>query len=245
MSVTDLLWRFPSVQMAWRNLGRNRVRTALAALGIIIGVVAISSLGIAGVALQQQATTDLGSLTNEVSISAGPDSTTDGVTDEQVEEIRSLAGDAAVVPQKSNATTLSARDGTEAFVSVTAVRQASALYTVSAGDSPDRLESGALLTGSTAERLGIELGDPVEYDGRLYRVRGLVESSTGFGGGSELVVPLSALAACVRSGWSSIPTLPGAGPNSFARQLARSVRQLVNPAPAAFGPVTPPRRQPR
>ncbi|MFD1600769.1 ABC transporter permease [Halobellus rarus] len=194
MSVTDLLWRFPSVQMAWRNLGRNRVRTALAALGIIIGVVAISSLGIAGVALQQQATTDLGSLTNEVSISAGPDSTADGVTDDQVEEIRSLAGDAAVVPQKSNATTLSARDGTEAFVRVTAVRQASALYTVSAGDSPDRLESGALLTGGTAERLGIELGDPVEYDGRLYRVRGLVESSTGFGGGSELVVPLSALA---------------------------------------------------
>nr|WP_305882842.1 ABC transporter permease [Halobellus rarus] len=180
--------------MAWRNLGRNRVRTALAALGIIIGVVAISSLGIAGVALQQQATTDLGSLTNEVSISAGPDSTADGVTDDQVEEIRSLAGDAAVVPQKSNATTLSARDGTEAFVRVTAVRQASALYTVSAGDSPDRLESGALLTGGTAERLGIELGDPVEYDGRLYRVRGLVESSTGFGGGSELVVPLSALA---------------------------------------------------
>ncbi|SEF54416.1 ABC transporter permease [Halobellus limi] len=195
MSVTDLLWRFPSVQMAWRNLGRNRVRTALAALGIIIGVVAISSLGIAGVALQQQATTDLGSLTNEVSVSSGTDSTTDGVTDDQVEEIRSLAGDAAVVPQKSNATTLSARDGSEAFVSVTAVTRASALYTVSAGDSPDRLESGALLTAGTAERLGIELGDPVEYDGRLYRVRGLVESSTGFGGGSELVVPLSALAA--------------------------------------------------
>ena len=194
MSVTDLLWRFPSVQMAWRNLGRNRVRTALAALGIVIGVIAISSLGIAGVALQQQATTDLGSLTNEVSVSSGTDSTTDGVTDDQVEEIRSLAGDAPVVPQKSNATTLSARDGEEVFVSVTALTQASALYTVSAGDSPDRLESGALLTNSTAGQLGIELGDPVEYDGRLYRVRGLIESSGGFGGGgSELVVPLSAL----------------------------------------------------
>ena len=72
--ISSLLWRFPSAQMAWRNLGRNRVRTALAALGILIGVVAIASLGITGAALQQQATADLGSLANEVTFSSGADS---------------------------------------------------------------------------------------------------------------------------------------------------------------------------
>ena len=178
--------------MAWRNLGRNRVRTALATLGIVIGVVAISSLGIAGVALQQQATADLGSLGNEVTVSSGADSDTDGVTDDQVEAIRSVV-DAPVVPEKTNQTTLSSRDGDEVFVSVTGVTNADALYSVSAGDSPERLRSGALLTNETAMRLGIELGDPVTYDGRLYRVQGIVESDGGFGGGSELVVPISAL----------------------------------------------------
>ena len=195
MSITSALWRFPSVQMAWRNLGRNRVRTALAALGIVIGVVAIASLGIAGVALQQQATANLGTLADEVTVTAGEDSTTEGVTEEQVEEIRSLAGDAAVVPKKSNRTTLTSRDGQEARVSVTALTEASALYDVSTGDNPDRLQSGALLTNSTATQLGLEIGDPVEYDGRLYRIRGLIESQSGFGGGgNELVLPLSALA---------------------------------------------------
>lgn len=195
MSITDALWRFPSVQMAWRNLGRNRVRTALATLGIVIGVVAIASLGIAGVALQQQATANLGTLADEVTVTAGEDSTTEGVTEEQVEEIRSLAGDAAVVPKKSNRTTLTSRDGQEARVSVTALTEASALYDVSTGDNPDRLQSGALLTNSTATQLGLEIGDPVEYDGRLYRIRGLIESQSGFGGGgNELVLPLSALA---------------------------------------------------
>jgi putative ABC transport system permease protein len=189
----DLLWRFPSLGMAWRNLGRNRVRTALATLGIVIGVVAIASLGIAGVALQQQATTDLGSLANEVTIRAGSDSDSDGVTDEQVEAIRSVVGDAPVVPERTNSTTLSSRDGEEAFVSVTGVSNADALYSVSEGDAPERLRSGALLTADTARRLGIELGDPVTYDDRLYRVRGIVESDGGFGGGSELVVPLSAV----------------------------------------------------
>jgi len=191
--ITDLVWRFPSVVMAWRNLGRNRVRTALATLGIVIGVVAIASLGIAGVALQQQATTDLGSLANEVTVSSGTDSDTDGVTDEQVDAIRSVVADAPVVPEKTNSTTLSSRDGEEAFVSVTGVTNADALYTVSVGDSPERLRSGALLTNETARRLGIELGDPVSYDGRLYRVRGIVESDGGFGGGRELVLPIAAL----------------------------------------------------
>ncbi len=191
--ITDLVWRFPSFGMAWRNLGRNRVRTALATLGIVIGVVAIASLGIAGVALQQQATTDLGSLANEVTVRSGADSDTDGVTDEQVEAIRSVVADAPVVPEKTNSTTLSSRDGEETFVSVTGVTNADALYTVSAGDSPERLRSGALLTNGTARRLGIELGDPVTYDGRLYRVQGIIESEDGFGGGNELVVPISAL----------------------------------------------------
>jgi putative ABC transport system permease protein len=179
--------------MAWRNLGRNRIRTALATLGIVIGVVAIASLGIAGVALQEQATSDLGSLGSDVTVRSGADSETDGVTNEQVDAIRSVVTDAPVVPQKTNSTTLSSRDGEEAFVNVVGVTNAAALYTASAGESPERLRSGALLTNETARRLGVELGDPVTYDGRLYRVQGLIESSSGFGGGSELVVPVSAL----------------------------------------------------
>ncbi|SFS10521.1 putative ABC transport system permease protein [Halomicrobium zhouii] len=194
MSVADVLWRFPSALMAWRNLGRNRVRTGLAALGIVIGVIAIASLGMAGAAIQQQATTDLGGLASEVTVRIGEDSETDGLTDDQVAEMRAIAGDAPVVPQKTNSTRLTSRSGEEVFVSVTAVEQANVLYNVTTGDSPDRLESGALISASTAEQLGLEIGDPVEYDGRLYRIRGLIGSSQGFGGGgNELVLPLSAL----------------------------------------------------
>ena len=194
MSVADLLWRFPSALMAWRNLGRNRVRTGLAALGIVIGVIAIASLGMAGAAIQQQAATDLGGLASEVTVIAGEDSEQDGLTDDQVAEMRAIAGDAPVVPQKSNATRLTSRSGEEVFVSVTGVEQASVLYNVSQGDAPDRLESGALISASTAEQLELEIGDPVEYDGRLYRIRGIIESDGGFGGGgNELVLPLSAL----------------------------------------------------
>ncbi|WP_459193278.1 ABC transporter permease [Halosimplex sp. J119] len=182
--------------MAWRNLGRNQMRTGLAALGIVIGVIAIASLGMAGAALQQQATSNLGDLTNEVTVSSGQDSTTEGVTADQVSTIRGMADDAVVVPQRSDQTTVSSRNGGETRVSVTAVTQASELYNVTTGEAPDRLESGALISNSTAVALGLGIGDPVEYDGHLYRIQGLVESEGGFGpgGGNELVVPLSAIA---------------------------------------------------
>ena len=187
------LRRFPSVQMAWRNLGRNRVRTALAALGIVIGVVAIASLGIAGTAIQQQATADLGSLTNEVTVSAGADSDEDHVTEAQLDEIRGLVTDAEVVPQRTDAATISSR-GQSARVSVTAVSDPRPLYEVSSGEVPTQLQNGALLTNETARQLGLEIGDPIEYDGGVYRIRGLIESESGFGpGGNELVVPLSAI----------------------------------------------------
>jgi putative ABC transport system permease protein len=187
------LRRFPSVQMAWRNLGRNRVRTALAALGIVIGVVAIASLGIAGTAIQQQATADLGSLTNEVTVSAGADSDEDHVTEAQLDEIRGLVTNAEVVPQRTDAATVSSR-GQSVRVSVTAVADPRPLYEVSSGEIPTQLQNGALLTNETARQLGLEIGDPIEYDGGVYRIRGLIESESGFGpGGNELVVPLSAI----------------------------------------------------
>ena len=195
MSIADLLWRVPSVQMAWRNLGRNRVRTALATLGIVIGVVAIASLGIAGVALQQQATSDLGDLSDEVTVTPGEDATEDGITDDQVGDIRSLAPGSTVVPQKSNLTTLTARNGNERRVQVTGVANADALYSLTTGPAPERLQSGALVSNATARILGLERGDPIEYDGRLYRIEGVIESTEGLGGGhNELVLPPSALA---------------------------------------------------
>ena len=195
MAIPDFLWRFPSALMAWRNLGRNRLRTILAALGIVIGVISICSLGIATVAIQQQATSQLGSIGDEVTIRSGGDSTTRGVTEDQVETIRRLVDDATVVPQKRNSTVITARSGREMRMSVIGVRNASALYNLTSGDAPERLATGALISRSTASTLGLEKGDPVEYDGQLYRIEGFIaQEGPSYGRGGELVLPPSALA---------------------------------------------------
>jgi putative ABC transport system permease protein len=216
MTVTSSLRRFPSVLMAWRNLGRNRIRTALAMLGIVIGVMAIVSLGMTGVALEQQATSNLGNLANEVTVSPGEDIETDGITDEQVATIRDVAPATTVIPQKSNATELTARNGAEANVQVTGVTNPAPLYDIASGDDPTRLQTGALISASTAEQLGLQLGDPVEYDGQIYRIRGFIAAESGFGpsGGGQLVLPESALSE--QEYYSSVTVIAASGEASAA-----------------------------
>jgi putative ABC transport system permease protein len=227
MSKRHPLRRFPSALMAWRNLGRNRIRTALATLGILIGVVSIASLGMATAAIQQQATANLEGLSNEVIISPGPDNPTDGISADQVDDIERLAGDATVVPERSNVTTLSARNGAETRISVTALTKADALYNVSQGRISNRLQSGALLSQAEASRLGIEVGDPITYDGQLYRVQGILSSSQGLGGQARvLVLPLSAMDE--QNYYDSVTVLTT--PDQSVEPLTTDIRSSFNTA---------------
>ncbi len=222
--IAPLLRQMPSVLMAWRNLGRNRIRTALATLGIVIGVIAIAGLGMTGVALQQQATSNLGGLTNQVSVTSGADSPEDGVTTAQAADIRNLVVDAEVVPQRSDRTTLSTRRGAERVVGVTALSEANVLYDSARGAAPSRLRAGALVGQEVATDLGLEVGDPVEYDGTLYRIQGIVTPQQGFGGGAGLVVPLSALDD--ETTYDSVTVVAGSG--SQAASIADAIDAEFN-----------------
>ena len=232
--IAPFLRRTPSVLMAWRNLGRNRIRTALATLGIVIGVIAIAGLGMTGVALQQQATSNLGGLTNQVSVTSGADSPEDGVTTAQVADIRNLVVDAEVVPQRTDRTTLSTRSGAEQVVSVTALSEASVLYDPVRGATPDRLRAGALIGQETATRLNLEVGDPVEYDDALYRIQGIVTPQQGFGGGAGLVLPQSALDE--EPTYDSVTVVATSG--SQARAIADAIDAEFNEADEQIVSVT-------
>ena len=135
------------------------------------------------------------SLTDQAIVSPGEDIDTDGITNKQAETIRDIVPATTVIPKKTNSTELSARNGEEANVQVTGLTNPAPLYDISVGDEPARLETGALISESTAQTLGLEIGDPIQYDGQLFRVRGFIASESGFGpdGGGELVLPLSAL----------------------------------------------------
>ena len=224
MNLDSVLWRYPSVLMAWRNLGRNRVRTGLAALGIVIGVVAIASLGMAGASIQYSTTQELGGLANQITVSPGEESLQPGITESQVRDMEQLVANADVVPQKQGRTTISA-NGEAELVGVTGVTQASALYEAESGEVPSQLRSGALVSANTAEEFGLEIGDPIKYDGELYRIRGILSSGGGgFGGSPSVVLPVSALSD--QEYYSSVTIIAVDG--QAAREIADRIEGQLN-----------------
>ncbi|MDD1661610.1 MAG: ABC transporter permease, partial [Methanomicrobiales archaeon] len=168
------------LDIAWRNLRLRWVRSLLAVVGIIIGVTAISSMGMLGNGLALSVSDNsLTSAGNTIvvtpHVSSEPGSVTDGgsglrITVRQVEEIRRAAGANSVVPIHTGAERITI--GTEAKTVV--------LYAMDPADIPVLLvkETGAYLRYGTGAMVGRRLAGENNL---------LVGDTLGIGTGNERV----------------------------------------------------------
>lgn len=162
--------RAPAVRLAVRNLNRNRVRSVLAALGIVIGVLAIATLGVFGNVLQLAATDSFGGIGNQVVVSPNADAGVESLSERDVQAIRRAAdGRGVAVPLTSGGGLVRANDASTA-AQLYGTDDPGALFDASEGAVPPRLRSGALVGSAVAESLGVGVGDTVEVDGNRYRV---------------------------------------------------------------------------
>ena len=90
------------LQLAKRNLKRQTFRTVLAAIGIIIGVIAISSMGILGNSLKMSVTDSFGDIGDKLLIYPAPGE--DGVTEKQISQMKKVDGIDAIIPAYSTVT---------------------------------------------------------------------------------------------------------------------------------------------
>jgi putative ABC transport system permease protein len=224
----------PALRMAWLNLWRNRLRTGLATLGVVIGVVAIAAIGITGTALQFGATQQLGDLSNTVTVFPGEENTDGVITDAQVNAIERAAPGATVVPQRSESMPVASRSESRR-VTVEATANPAALYTASEGTIPLPMRSGVLLSEEMAAELGVELGQTVSIGGRSYRIVAILEPTGGFGpGGVSVVLPPDAID---RDGYDQVTVVAADGED--AQRLAGAIPEAVNQREEAVDTFTP------
>ncbi|WP_336135085.1 ABC transporter permease [Natronomonas amylolytica] len=162
---------FPAVLMAIRNLERNRLRSVLAALGIVIGVLAIATLGIFGNVLQLAAVESLGGLGNQVIVSPAEDGGGESLTARDIAEIeRATEGRGTAVPILTNGASVEGTGGASGFATIYGTDQPAELFSAEAGRMPERHRQGALVGSSLADELGVQVGSVVEISGNSYRV---------------------------------------------------------------------------
>ncbi len=221
-----VLARFPSVLMARRNLSRNRLRSGLAALGIVIGVLAIATLGIFGNVLQLSATNELGGIGNQVIVSPNEDAGRGTLSPRDVATVERVAeGRGTAVPLVTDGAIVRAPNG-ETFAQLYGLDRPRALFTAREGRVPEFHRQGALVGESVADRLGVQPGSAVEIEGQRFRVIAVLAETDDISPiqpSNAVVLPRDAFA---QSAPSQVVVQAGSGED--ASYVAGTVRERLN-----------------
>jgi len=210
--------------MARRNLSRNRIRSALAALGIVIGVLAIASLGIFGTTLRAGTAAQLGDIGNEISVTPNQQAGVRNLTDRDVADIRRVA-EGVVVPVESDTVTIE-RGRTRSIVAAYGIENPAALYEATDGRVPDRLRRGVLVGSAIGDRFDLVAGNTIAIDGRTYRVTAVLQEQSGItllNPNNAVVVPPGAIPGDTYS-----QVVVRAATGAAANRSAESIRETLN-----------------
>jgi len=221
--------RFPALLMARRNIGRTKIRSILAALGIVIGVIAIASLGMFGLTLRYNIQQNLGDIGNQVQVSPASDDSGRLATfsERDIRDIERVAGpDATVVPQKQRFIPVALDRGEPENRIVRGIARPSEIYEARSGSIPDPYRSGALVGATLAEENDLEPGSTITVDGSTVRVLAVLEASQGLGFsnvGDSVILPANRLGD---RGWDQVTITTES--STRANQTAVALREELN-----------------
>ena len=218
--------RFPAVSLATRNLSRQRLRAGLAALGIVIGVFAVVTLGLLGNALSAAATEELGGLGDQVIVSPAENSGEETLDSRDVDAIQRAAdGRGTVVPLQVTGATVRA-GGSQRVAQVYGAGNPQALFGNGSGVVPSSHRQGAIVGSDLAADLSLRPGSTITVEGNNYRVVEVlppVESISPLQADSAVILPPEEFAT---EGVSQV--VVRADSSEDARAIAGGVRQQLN-----------------
>ncbi len=217
--------RLPAVLMARRNLSRHRLRSALACLGICIGVLAIASLGIFGNVLALSADDAIGDIGNQIVITPNADEGVEELTARDVAAIERVAGDAGVAPLKTDGAQLS-RGSESTFATVYGIDRPGEVYVADEGRLPDRHRQGAILGADVAETLDADAGSVVTVEGTDLRVVAVLEPTEGFTPAAPDGAVLLPESAFPGTGYDQVIVEADSG--AEAAVIAEAIRETLN-----------------
>ncbi len=180
MKVADPLKNNMYAELAKRNLKRQSIRTILAAIGIIIGVIAISSMGILGNTMKLSVTDSFADVGDKLMIYPAPGE--ESITEKQIDQIRKVAGIDEIIPLRSHGDRVEYKNE-ESFASVYDIKE-EGLESLAELEEGRYFKSGStdcVVGSNIAENLEISVGSKIVIDDSKLRVVGILkERGLGF-----------------------------------------------------------------
>ncbi|WP_406658230.1 ABC transporter permease [Methanolobus sp. ZRKC2] len=180
MKIADPLKDNMYAELAKRNLKRQSVRTILAAIGIIIGVIAISSMGILGNTMKLSVTDSFADIGDKLMVYPAPGE--ESISEKQIDQIRKVAGIDEIIPLRSHGELIEYKNK-KSFGSVYDIEE-SGLANLAELEEGRFFKSGStdcVVGSSTAENLEVTIGSKIVVDDSKLRVVGILkERGLGF-----------------------------------------------------------------
>ncbi len=171
-------------ELAKRNLKRQSIRTILAAIGIIIGVIAISSMGILGNSLKLSVTDSFADIGDKLIVSPAPGE--DSITHRQIDQMEKVGNIESIIPVSSSGEIIEYRKSgaeVQSYISVYDIEKEGLEKLVELEDGrffkPGSTD--CVVGSSVAENLELATGKKIEIDETKLRVVGILkERGLGF-----------------------------------------------------------------
>ncbi|MCW7076369.1 MAG: ABC transporter permease [Candidatus Syntrophoarchaeum sp.] len=162
------------LKLARRNLSRHRFRSILAIVGIIIGVIAISSLGILGNSIKLSVTDSFGDIGNEIIVYPDYESGWSNLTKKEFNAIRKTTGVDVTIPVSQSSSQIQfGKDSTFTTVYGVDAIDMKALLELSSG----QFQSGSrcVIGGVLADSFDLKHGDTVNLEGSSFKISGILK----------------------------------------------------------------------
>jgi putative ABC transport system permease protein len=217
---------FPAALMARRNLTRTKMRSLLASLGIVIGVVAIASLGMFGVALQYSFTQNLGDVGNQLTVYPNSGENVTELTERDIRAIRREASATATIsPVMTRVEPVSYNRGDPVRETIYGVENPGELYEAQEGRvSPFR--TGALVGASVADEHDLHPGSQITVNGTNVRVQAVLEEGDPFSSTNPDNRVIMSTNSFNQRGYSEVYVMESTG--TAANETAMGIRESLN-----------------
>ncbi len=162
------------LELARRNLGRAKVRSLLAVVGILIGVMAVGSIGIFGESLKAAVLENFENLATELVVSPNYQEGYRYIDAKDAERIEKIPGVKSAVPIRSDALEVEYR-GRRTIATVYAMeeRTVGRLFEVEKGIA--KLKGSCIVGHWFAKMLSLRVGSKLAIEGKEFRVSAILK----------------------------------------------------------------------
>jgi putative ABC transport system permease protein len=163
-------------ELARRNLERTKVRSALAIVGIMIGVMAISAIGIFGESLKSAVLENFKDVANEIVISPNYQKGYRYLEEKDVEKVRKILGIENAIAVKSDYLLVELKNQ-RTYATIYGMKEDDVKAMFSPEKGSIELSRGCVVGYSLAKMFEIKPGSKVSINGSDFKVVGILENA--------------------------------------------------------------------